>query len=483
MSLKFNVNKKTAPKILINVGSLFDIPTGSFITGAKGESIINGGLGLVTGVVGGGNNFKSSTLHYFMLTAGNRMAATSGTAMSTYDTEVNISLDRLEGMASKQKYLPENIITEDGSWSITDKSLEPADKWYDSVVKYTHEKTKDKSINVPYTAFKDPYTKDTMKAIIPTFVEIDSLSEFESEATMDTIEKSVEESNTVFMKQGLFKTKVLGSLPRLSNTSNTFFLLTAQIGEKIDMATGPAKYNQPSRKLQYLKQGDSLKGVSGKFFYLLNNAWFAHTASVLKNATTKKAEYPRDNEDNQHTDLNIVKMTQLRSKTGPSGYTLEIVVSQTEGVLPEMTEFHYIKTNGRFGLGGNDRNYFLELKPDVSMMRTTVRGKLNNDPLLRRAVNITSELSQMYMYHTHLSASWLLCSPAELYKDIKAMGYDWDILLKTRGWWTIEQYDTKVEPFLSTMDLLKMRKGEYTPYWMNDKKEVKKEYKKSLGME
>ena len=483
MSLKFNVTNKTSPKILINIGSLFDIPTGSFITGARGENIINGGLGLVTGVVGGGNNFKSSTLHYFMLTAGNRMAATSGTAMSTYDTEVNISLDRLESIASKYKYLPKNIITENDTWSITDKALEPADKWYESMVAYTNEKSKDKSINVPFTAFKDPYSKGPLKAIIPTFVEIDSLSEFESEATMEAIEKSVEDSNTVFMKQGLFKTKVLSSLPRISNTSNTFFLVTAQIGEKINMASGPAMYNQPTRKLQYLKTGDSLKGVSGKFFYLLNNAWFAHTASVLKNNTTKQAEYPKDSTDVMETDLNIVRLTQLRSKTGPSGYTLEIIVSQSDGIIPDMTEFHYIKTNGKFGIGGNDRSYYLDLMPDVKLGRTTVRSKLADSYRMKRAVNISSELLQLHKFHHNIKEEGLLCTPLELYNDIKELGYDWDVLLRTRGWWTIDQYSKKVPPFLSILDLLKMRKERYVPYWLDKDKKVKKEYEKTLEVD
>lgn len=476
MSLKFNVANKTSPKILINIGALFDIPTGNFVTGDKGESIINGGLGLVTGVVGAGNNFKSSTLHYFMLTASNRMAATSDTAMSTYDTEVNISLDRLELIASKYKYLPKHLITGDGTWSITDKSLEPADKWYDSMVAYTTEKLKDKSIQQPFTAFKDPYSKETLKALIPTFVEIDSLSEFESEATMNAIEKSVEDSNTVFMKQGLFKTKVLSSLPRIANISNTFFLVTAQIGQKINMATGPAMYNQPTKKLQYLKTGDDLKGVSGKFFYLLNNAWFAHTASVLKNATTKQAEYPKDSTDVMETDLNIVRITQLRSKTGPSGYTLEIIVSQSDGIIPELTEFHYIKTNGRFGLGGNDRSYYLELMPDVKLGRTTVRSKLANSYRMKRAVNISSELLQLHKFHHNLKQEELLCTPLELYTDLKKLGYDWDILLRSRGWWTIDQYSKKVPPFLSILDLLKMRKGLYTPYWLDKDKKIKKEY-------
>lgn len=60
--------------------------------------------------------------------------------------------------------------------------------------------------------------------------------------------------------------------------------------------------------------------------------------------------------------------------------------------------------------------------------------------------------------------SGLMCTPAELYEDIKKLGYDWNILLDTRGYWTLNQYSHPV-PYLNTVDLLKMRKELYRPWW------------------
>lgn len=475
MALRFGEEKKILPKILINIGAGFDIPTGQFITGKNGESIINGGLGGITAIVGAGNNFKSSILHFHQLSAANRIFATAETAMTTYDTEVNIDINKLENWSNEFEYIPKNAITSEMIWEITDKSQQYADEWFDKISKYCEQKEKDKSINVKFTAFVNPYTKEVLEMPLPTFVEIDSLSEFEPKSTIDMVAKDIEDSNTVYMKQGLFKTKVFSQLPVLSNSSNVYFLITAQIGEKINIATGPAMYNQPSRKLQHLKSGESIKGVSNKFYFLSNNSWYAHTASVLKNQNTKLAEYPTGNES-QETDLNVVRLTMMRSKSGPSGYTLEVVVSQTEGVLPTLTEFHTIKQNGKFGIGGNDRSYFIELHPEVSLQRTNIRSKIDSDKLLSRAINITSELLQMHIFHSNLHAKGLLCTPAELYNDIKDLGYDWHTLLDTRGWWTVDNYDTRIKPFLSTMDLLKMRKGLYFPYFLNDDKTLKKEY-------
>lgn len=188
------------------------------------------------------------------------------------------------------------------------------------------------------------------------------------------------------------------------------------------------------------------------------------------NQGTKTSEYPRDSEDNLagDTDLNIVSLRQLRSKSGPTGYVIEILVSQSEGVLAELSEFHYIKSNERFGMNGTMQHYSLDLYPECKLQRTTVRSKIDNDPKLCRALNITSEMLQMKQFWQGLVDD-VMCTPKELYDDLKALGYDWEVLLATRGWWTINN-DKHPVPFLSTMDLLRMRKGLYKPYWMKDKK-------------
>lgn len=476
--IKFNIENKTLPKVFINIGALLDLPTSTLITGAKGETIYNGGLGPITAVVGTGNNFKSTITHFMMLSAADRIAESTETAMITYDTEMNMSIDRLELLASKYKSLPKDPITGDNAiWTLSDKTNMPGNEWAVLINKYTDEKEADKGSKTNYQPFKDPYKKVMLNMNIPTFVEIDSMSEFEAKSSMDMLSKDLDSSdtNTFAMKQGLFKSKFISTIPVMSVSSSTYFLFTAQLGEKTDLRTGPAMFSQPLRNLQYLKQGEHIKGVSPKFFFLIHNAWYAHTAKLLVNDGTKLPEYPLDSKDSQRTDLNIVQLTQLRGKNGPSGYTIPIIVSQTEGVLPSLTEFHYIKENGRFGLEGSNINYHLDLYPEVNLSRTTVRSKLNNDKQLRRAVNITAELYQLGIFHTSIRDEGLLCTPKELYDDIKKLGYDWDILLNTREYWTLDQYDNKV-PFLSTVDLLKMRKEMYFPYFLNEDKTLKKQY-------
>jgi len=484
-----DLGQRVKPKIHINIGSLFDIPTALILTGKRGETIINGGLGQVTGIIGAGNNYKSTITHYMMLAAADRMNEagykklntrpdTNIVNMTTYDTEINISLDRLESLASAFPSLPVNPITcEDAVWYITDKSQVDASQWALSLNNYSKSKSKDKNSLVTYEAFIDPYTKENLVGIVPSFAEIDSLTEFESSSSMDQLSQDLDSSdtNTYAMKQGAFKTKFLSQIPRISTTSNIYLLLTAHIGEKIDMATGPAKYNKPTKKLQYLKSADTIKGVSTKFTYLLHNCWAAHTASVMINKSDKAPEYPSSN-NSTSTDLNKVMLTQLRGKSGPSGFTIELIVSQEEGVLPALTEFHHIKSHNRYGIEGNMIHYHLSLMPEVSLNRKTVRSKIDNSRLLRRAINITSELLQLETYMAgRLKRENLLCTPKELYEDIKALGYSWDMILRTREYWTVNQYSNP-RPYLGVIDLLKMRGKKYFPYFLNKDKTLKSMY-------
>jgi hypothetical protein len=231
-----------------------------------------------------------------------------------------------------------------------------------------------------------------------------------------------------------------------------------------------------------IKAGDKIK-ASGNSAYLTSLSFEARKGTPLINQSTKMPEFPADGDVGINTDLFKVTLIPLRSKAGPSGMEIDIIISQDEGVLPELTEFWNIKKNDRFGLGGNDTNYYLELRPDVKLSRTKVRKKLREDKLLARACQFTSELQQLFVLEYHLeelNGFKFLPTPKELYEDIKSLGYEWDILLNSRGWHTPKQYDVK-PGYLSIFDLLRMRLNKYPdvnldkygldryhPYWYDE---------------
>jgi hypothetical protein len=217
-----------------------------------------------------------------------------------------------------------------------------------------------------------------------------------------------------------------------------------------------------------MKAGEVVKGVAGKFLFLTNLLWQTVSSSTLNNQTTKGPEFPktRDRVDEGSFDLNVVTIKLVRNKSGASGYSFDLIVSQTEGVLPTLTEFYYVKENGRYGMDGNDRNYSMTLYPEVSLSRTTVREKIDNDPLLCRAIKITADLLQIKQFYKEFPLE--IPEVKDLYEKI-GKKYDWKQLLATRDYWTFNQYEHPV-PFLSTMDLLEMYHDTYTPYWLTGKK-------------
>jgi hypothetical protein len=463
-----NQNMESVPEVrpLINIGALMDIPTGSFNKGIHGEHILNGGLGSMVGVTGIGNSFKSTILHYMMLSAADKISATTMTTMSTYDTELNIHLNRLEKFTKNFDNLRDKDVMGE-MWTVTDKSIYSGNEWYEKLKDFLKNKIKAKDQLTLKTPFIDRKNQP-ISMIVPTFTEIDSFSEFDTDSSSRIQnENEIGESgmNTLHLRLNLAKTSFLTEVVRFLNNGNHYLLTTAQQGKETVIASGHGP-SIPTKKLQYLKNGDKLKGVPDKYYFLNSALFHVYNAVPFINQGSKGPEYPKSSEDATigDTDLNLVSVRQLRSKSGVSGNIFELIVSQSEGVLPSLSEFHYIKGMDRFGLSGSLQHYNLDLLPDVKLSRTTVRTKLDTDPKLRRAMNITSELCQMHQFMRYLKDD--LCTPAQLYHDLREMGYDWDVLLNTRGWWTLnnEQYAI---PFLSTYDLLAMRKGKYKPYWLS----------------
>lgn len=462
-------------KISPNIGSLLDIPVGRYHYGPHGESIFNGGLAFTTGLTSNPNSFKSTLMHYMTLSAANRMyegiladPKKRGLIpnITSYDTEYSMHESRILELARNFSILGRDNLFSDEIWVLTDRSIYPGgNTWFDIYKTMALDKRKSrKDIHID-TPFLDRDHKTLMKMLVPTFVQLDSLTEFKTDDIVritDKVQIGDSDRNALNLRQGLVKAQMIQDMVPLANTAYQYSLITAHIGKDNKIGASPATAHAPKR-MQHLPMDDKIKGVTDEFLYLMGNCWYLTKPTTLWDS--KKAPlYPKDQEDRNPEDVDLitVNLKQIRGKGGPSGIVITQVISQREGVLPELTEFHYLRRMG-YGFEGDDTNYRLHLRPDLNLNRTTIRGKIAADPLLRRALNITAELCQITQYHRAWGGA-TLCSPKELFQSLKDKGYDWDELLSTRGWWC--PYNDKHSiPFLSTMDLLKIRSGEYTPYW------------------
>lgn len=468
MSSIFDTFFQAAPKVrpLLNTGCLFDIPTGKYIQGKHGESILNGGLSYITGIGGRGNSFKSVIMQYLVLCV---LARYKSSAAQFHDTETSLTLQRLMSLAMAHDDIAGIDLEEQGRLHLSDNTVMSGNLHFDKLRSFGKEKQKNPKQWMLTTPFIDNRTGENIKAFIPTVSAIDSLSMLSTDSVETIYDKNQigdSGANTDALRGSAAKSQMLVQLPSLTGMSGIYSIMTAHVGDKVEMDP----YAPNTKKLTFLKGKTTFKNVPEKFTFLTNNLWYVLGVQVLTNKGTKAPEFPKDSSDSMEgdSDLQILQIMNLRAKSGPTGMPFELIVSQSEGVLASLSEFNYIRSFNRFGLGGNDRNYYLELVPDIGLSRTTIRNKINTHPKLRRAFEITSELCQM----TNLwdDEEKLFCTPKELYDDLKVKGYDWELLLgRTRGYWVfVEDEKDTAKKFLSTMDLLRMRKNLYRPWWYDE---------------
>jgi hypothetical protein len=455
-----------------------DVSTGKYEQGIHGESILNGGISGITGICARPNNFKTALAVYCMAML--RRACHNSHAI-TYDSEGTLyPVGRFTAVSKNDDYLSEIDYNEDTQFAFTDISQYTGDEFFDLFRKTVNEKGKNDKDHQATTPFIGPDGKQKT-ALYPSGGLIDSLSRMTVKSVEAIYDKNaIGESgmNTEAMNNGRAKKQMFNQLPQICARTGTYLFLTAHVKDVINMEMYPTD----KRNLSFMKKDTVLEGVSGGFYSLPNNVWMITSNKPLQNKD-KMPEYPWDNSAAMHgdTDLSVITMMNIRGKNGMSGIPIDIIVSQSEGVLESLSEFNYCKNSDRFGLGGNLQNYFMELLPETKLSRTTVRQKLNKDYRLRRAVQFTAELLQLIQFHREIDPE-LVCDAKTLYDDLAAMGYDWDTLLETRGYWVFEE-EVKEHPrkFLSTMDLLRMRLGRYVPWWLDKEAKAKLKMEKAAG--
>tara|TARA_B100001057_G_scaffold463613_1_gene517981 strand:+ start:200625 stop:202073 length:1449 start_codon:yes stop_codon:yes gene_type:complete len=459
----------------MNVGCLFDIPIGTYYTGKHGESILNGGLQQVTGTCGRGNSYKSTLSDHLNLTVVNRYEQVNEMA---YDSEYSKTPARLNSLASRMHNIGGLDLFAENRCILSDGTTMANDYW-EMVRNFADKKAKmgDKA------KLATPFFVDgkQISIIAPSLLLLDSMSQMQFDATETINDKAVVDSkdqNTIALRDNLIKSRMLGQMPSVASKGSIYCTVVAHMGD--DLALDPMA--PPQKKLATMKQKIKFKKVPENFTFLTNNLYYCSGAKAHHNQADKTPYFPKSEHDRNpgDQDLQIIQVQNLRAKSGPSGIPFQIVVSQTEGLLPTLTELTYLRNNKKvsntnypmgFGVGGNDRGYFLDIYPDVKLSRTTVRGIADEDYLLQRAMEITAEMCQMQLiWKGDKLADKYRITPEELYTRLKEKGYDWSVLLNTRGYWVFEG-STDPLNFLSTMDLLKMALPAddvdvYHPYWM-----------------
>lgn len=491
----YQINAKTSPYLRanLNIGILMDIPTGAPVIGEHGRYITNGGHNGSVAIVGPGNSYKSAITDYISQVCAFRTHRFS--SGMKYDTENNVFMP---GMETRLQRIVGKDAEADwfrtGRWVVTESSLYKGDEWFKMTKDWMYGKQKAGSEYKVEIPILDREGKK-MKILLPTFINLDSLSKFEGSQIVELRDKTElgdSKQNMLYMNSGRIKRGMIDELPDLLVGTNTYLTTTIHYGKKFEID----QYAPTHKALQYLDTGMELKGVPNNISYLALTMWLIKGVAKLTNKSDKtQIEYPikGGGMDNNTDDLNLVRLTMLRCKTGSSGFSINVVVSQKYGVLEELTNFHFLRVNGGYGLkgdmsvSGNFRDSYCILMPDVKLTRTTVRSLMDENKRLARAIQICADMLQMQeFWHEALhkiDTRLIDLTPETLYEKIIQNGYDWNTILDSRYWYSLDdEGHTSLE--LSTVDIMRMALGTYHPFWLEqDKKTIKKKYQKIVNAE
>lgn len=376
----------------INLGCMMDIPTGEWSLGANNESLLDGGLGPFTGIGAFPNNFKSALLVYFILQA---TKAYPNCLILVLDTEGTLKSSRFYNYSKLDPILSKIDFDNEKRIIITDISAYNGDGFWEMLKKKVSVKSNPKlRANFEGTTYFLDNLGVQRKALYPTLVGIDSLTKMPFTNTQEQADKNAVGSsgmNTSDLGGSRAKAQMLNQVPQLMARHGVYVLMTALQGHKIEMDARPTD----KRLLTGLKPGTEFKNVSNAFYSLPNNMWNIIANQPLVNKD-KMQEYPSSDVINFKGDTDLARITvkNLRAKNGISGLPISYIVSQSQGILPALSEFDFCKQEDRFGMGGNLINYYMELRPEVKLSRTVVRDKLAKDHRLAKAVQFTADILQ-----------------------------------------------------------------------------------------
>lgn len=473
--LAFGNTIKEAPDVRpkCNIGSIFDLITCDLQKGKWGNIFLNGGLWPTDGIVGPNNSFKSTLSKYKLLALMNNYRNSTGL---TLDTEISgTGASRYYELAQHFDNLKDYDWYNGERWRYTTNAEVYGDDWWSEFKRYCSAKVSKE--NIKYTTQTTPMVDrqgNYVTAVIPTVAEIDSMSQLSAKSVEEKMEKlsaSDSKRNMEDMATAKTKSKIVRDMPVVTASANAFIISTAHVGEKKDLDP----YNPSMQKFAMMKGNKTVKYIPEAFLFNMNNCYEIISAKPLVHRDTNGAFFPRTPKEVIDGDKDLMELiiNVLRGKGGSTGLVFPLLCSQVDGVLPSLSDFYILKTHG-FGIGGNDRNYYIDLYPDCSLSRTTVREKIDNDPKLRRALRLQCDLfliGQVNKTGTNFPKE-RVCTPKELYEDIKAAGYNWDELLDTYNEWFFRE-DAQDKPTLTIYDLLNIRAGVYKPYWQTE------EWKKS----
>lgn len=436
------------PTATFNTGSMWDLMTGNAVEGMDGKWYIMGGMSnMIMSLQGKGSTYKSTLAASLIMRT---MGIYQGVQMILDDTENAISRDmirvcRMAGEFTKEDLIKRILVVPGASNDIN--SL------FEIVKKLCATKEANRKDFIIETPILDVTTLKATVAWMPTFVFLDSLSEAFSDDEAVLLEEGGfddKKSKTAYMIDGNKKTLLLRTMRRYCEQYGICFVCTAHVGEMISMDGKPV-----SKELQFQKQGEKTKNVGSKFKFLTGILAQTATPKIQQDAEYR-ALYPSVT-GSPGMEINEVVATIQRCKNNMGGYSFPFIISQTDGLLNTVSNFHYLKENGYYGfVSDNKMKQQSVWLPEITLSRNTIRQQISDNYQLRRALEISA-------YYLYIKKNWATNTmpfdfsrtPKELYDKLNQTPGMIERILNSRSHWVYnaECADAEKE-YLSIFDIV-----------------------------
>lgn len=432
----------------MNTDYLFDLTTGIYVPGGDNNMILNGGLGHMSGVSGRPNRHKTTILLGHILSA---MSIYPDSDLDALDTESTLGKARVISLVPD----PSRATEFSSRIRMSDRNDYDAESYFAYIQTIVQEKLKHAKDLTVETPFIDPITGKYQTMLIPTFILIDSWTEFKSRKTEEAfIGKDISDpsNNMVDMMDGKVKKHVMSQFSSMAAKANLRFCMTAHIGDKYEMN----QYQPSSRDHAYMKSNEKIKGTGSNFGFLVTSILEIRSIEALT-IDKKESRYP----DGITSAEDVVSLATFstRNKNGSSGGpSIDIISSQAQGLQKGLTDFNVLKDHKDYGLTGNAVTQRTLLSPDVSFTRKTVRDKLK-EHRFHRGVQLLAQLcwiQNRWTLNNEMSDLFNITPEKFAESIVASKSIKMDDILESRGYWTYDKNNKR--KYMSIIDVLKILK-------------------------
>jgi hypothetical protein len=434
-------NAQIAP--YINTGTLFDIALGQFEKSYDDRWILNGGIAPITGVCGRAGTYKSTVVDSIIIQILLRYPQIE---CWKHDSEQNVfSLVRFEKMADGKI----DVNTRFRLTNATSHTFAEVIEGLQELCAFKEKNRKDYIVPSPFLDLSG----NRLNTWVPTIVDIDSFTcmrtvQEEGQSEKVGLEDGARNMDDMF--DGKVKRKFMFDISRWASKFGIYFLMTAHVDDTCDIDP-----RRPAQKqLQFLRQGDRLKGVGSQFEFLTNVLLQGTSPTPIVDAK-KGPEYPTGNESN--IDINELSVKILRCKTNATGTIIPLVMSQHLGILGPLTNYHFLKNNGDYGFAVKGHNRYSLFSPDLLLHRNSIIESLHDNYEACRGLEILAQLKWVAMFwNTKAQPVDIPETATEFVEKIHASNsIAVEDILNSRGHWSLDE--TKEDrKYMSLYDILQI---------------------------